>query len=95
MNTDPLKKLFEILNVKFINNTSNNRIRKIDYQKKENIYFYSDMKAINNYLRFKFVLCVQGIVNLKCLLIEFVIPNLSHIFFFIQKPLKRIFKTSF
>ena len=34
--------------------------------------------------------CVQEIFNLKCLLIEFVIPNLSQIYFSIQE----IFKTN-
>ena len=51
--------------------------------------------AIYNYLRLKIrVLCV-GNFNLKCLLIEFVIPNLSQIIFVYQKSLKRTFKTVF
>ena len=45
--------------------------------------------SINNYLRLNSG-CVYGIFNLKCLLIEFVIPNLSQNFFCIPE----IFKTN-
>ena len=41
------------------------------------------------------MLCVYGIFNLWCLLIDFIIPNLSRIYFVYQKSLKRTFKTSF
>ena len=83
---------FEISNVKLINNASNSRIRKTICQnwpieRKEYIFLlrFGLAKAIHNYLRLKFVLCVQGIVNLKCLLNKFIIPNSGHIYFFISE----------
>ena len=60
----------------------------------QNIYFDSDLvNAINNHLRLKISCCVKGIINLKCLLIEFVIQNLSQISF--QIYLKRTFQNGF
>ena len=56
------------------------------------IFFDSDLVWPMQLMIFKgqtFVLCVQGIFNLSCLLIEFVIPNLSQIYFYIPE----IFKT--
>ena len=55
------------------------------------IYFL--LKFGLNYLRLKIcvVLCVQGIFNLKCLLIVFVILNLSQIYFCISQIYKNQF----
>ena len=36
-------------------------------------------------LGYKFVLCVEEIFYLKCLLTEFVIPNLGQIYFYIPE----------
>ena len=67
--------------------TNNSFTRKIS-----NIYFWLRFGLANSMIiqGYKFVLCVQGIFNLKCLLIEFVIPNLSQIYFCVHE----IFKTN-
>ena len=64
-------------------------VRMLDW--KSNIYFWLRFglaSAINR------VVCV-GNFYLNCLLIEFIIPNLSHIFFVYKKYLKRTYKTVF
>ena len=57
---------------------------------KINIYFKLTFGLVNPFNNY-----VQGVFNLKYLLIEFIIPNLRQIYFEYQKSLKRTFKTVF
>ena len=56
-----------------------------------NRYFYSDLVLqFNDYSRLNIGFCSEGMFNLKYVFIDFVIPNLSLIYF-CQKSLKLAF----
>ena len=72
---------------------------KFNVAKHINLYFrlrFGLVKAIIAYLRFKIcILWGGGIFHIKCMLIEFTIPKLSVIYFYLLKSLNLEFQTSF
>ena len=59
------------------------------------IFRFGLVNAINSFLRLKIRVVCVGNLTLKCLLIEFVIPNSESDFFMYKKSFNRTFQTGF